>query len=722
MKNNNQFINLSKFMTYIWPIFSLLIGSTTLANAMTTDSLFTQISQFKYVASKNTSLLKLVNNPSNTQQYFIAKKSGELFFVDNMKDLQLIFDLNTNTAKNTKPINLTAFELHPNFSLRDQPGYNTFYTGHIELLDNTSSTKRIQESSDELVLNYDAVITEWKFHPIDNKKVNVKAKREVLRVAVPDHDISIKQISFSPYTKSWNDGFGLLYVALNGQKKWQKPLYSGVILRINPSKFGLRSFTVPMSNPYLNDSEIKDEIYLLGAQNIKQFIWANKSSDDILLSHFYNGRSLLSKTSKQNDWRGHDPEKIIYQSEDKVESVLLYRGSNLTHLRNKLLLLIKSKRNWFVESLNPNFSDINDSPVELKTQEEWQFTSAKLTNNSKISFSYDGEGEVLIFDKTVGEVYQIPQEQRILDSPSNKKDKKPKVKSKSTSSTLFIIILIILLSVSFYYFKRRKPSAKAIVRQNYAQIKLSESQQQIGFYHRHQSNVEALIDVKSISSFEIKLNNSVINIINQHADHGFSNDKEKDLRAIFVKEKVEKMVDGKIRQITLTIIDSGNKNYIVSLYMRKGSNRVTKKPYRLVVDDLIDWCWLIAEKINVNEIETRKVKPVKKIEPTTAYDEKKSSGSSLHEQRNLRDSTTDKVPESVTNVAAKPAETNVSIKMNDDTQKAGEVSETSNNKDAVDTSVVNALEKLVDLKQQGFLTQEEFTKAKENLLRNLFDE
>ena len=40
----------------------------------------------------------------------------------------------------------------------------------------------------------------------------------------------------------------------------------------------------------------------------------------------------------------------------------------------------------------------------------------------------------------------------------------------------------------------------------------------------------------------------------------------------------------------------------------------------------------------------------------------------------------------------------------------------------IDTEVVNALEKLVNLKQQGFLTDEEFTKAKENLLRGLFDE
>ena len=49
-----------------------------------------------------------------------------------------------------------------------------------------------------------------------------------------------------------------------------------------------------------------------------------------------------------------------------------------------------------------------------------------------------------------------------------------------------------------------------------------------------------------------------------------------------------------------------------------------------------------------------------------------------------------------------------------------EENQSSHNK-SIDTEVVNALEKLVNLKQQGFLTEVEFTKAKENLLRGLFD-
>jgi len=37
----------------------------------------------------------------------------------------------------------------------------------------------------------------------------------------------------------------------------------------------------------------------------------------------------------------------------------------------------------------------------------------------------------------------------------------------------------------------------------------------------------------------------------------------------------------------------------------------------------------------------------------------------------------------------------------------------------MDTDLVNALEKLVNLQQQGFLTMDEFSKAKEKLLKTL---
>ena len=108
-----------------------------------------------------------------------------------------------------------------------------------------------------------------------------------------------------------------------------------------------------------------------------------------------------------------------------------------------------------------------------------------------------------------------------------------------------------ILGGAYYAFKRNKVSAKAIVRQQFAHVELSESQQQIGFYHRHNKNIDTIINIADITTCEVKLNGHTVNTINRTANHGFDNDKDQDLRMIFAKEKIDKMVDGKIRQINL---------------------------------------------------------------------------------------------------------------------------------------------------------------------------
>ena len=70
----------------------------------------------------------------------------------------------------------------------------------------------------------------------------------------------------------------------------------------------------------------------------------------------------------------------------------------------------------------------------------------------------------------------------------------------------------------------------------------------------------------------------------------FNHDKEQDLRTIFVNEKIDKMVDGKMRQISLLLTDKQKHSYTVCLYMRKGSNRISKQSYVKVINELIDWC------------------------------------------------------------------------------------------------------------------------------------
>ncbi len=722
MSSIYDFCNLIWHRVYVVILISNLSLLSVNAFAANNNYQLKEVVQLEHSQHEASKWLQLAAHPTNTNQYFIINKTGQMYFVDEMAELRQVLSLQGNDDDITSSVKLTAMALHPNFALRDQLGYGTFYTAHIEPLDKNVATKRIQERDNNLTLTFDTVITEWQFHSSKYQKVNLSTKREVLRIAVPDESLMIKQMSFNPYAKSWNDGFGLLYIALNGQSTWQKPLYSGTILRINPAKFGLRSFTVPTSNPYLEKSDIADEIYLFNGQDIKHFIWPDKGSDDILLSHLYNNQPVLSLTNMNNNLRDNDATNIIYQGESMVEGVMLYRGGELPALRNHVLILTKAKnQNWFIESLNLA-SSVNSTDAEtIEPKQEWQFTVEQLPYDSDIAVINNSDGEVLIIDKTLGNISQVfkaiaytnlPVEQEVIS-----------VETETESSSRFYILLFILLTAIgsiLFLLKRNKISAKAIVRKQFAQLELSESKQQIGLYHRHQKAVDTIINIIDIASFEVKLNGETVNSISREVDGGFNDDKEQGLRVTLNKEKIDKMIDDKIRQVTLSFTDIHTKNYVVCLYMRKGSDRVTKKAYSAVIDDLIDWCWLIATTLNPDDTGIRKKKSVIPHRQKKNIVDQKSHTASLHEQaasnrlstyknKQAHDISGDDVKEN--------SDTPEPVALNNNIETVGKVQQ---NK-VVDSVLVNALEKLVELRKQGFLTQEEFTEAKKNVLGSLSD-
>jgi len=713
-----DFCNLIWHRVYVAILIINLSLLSVHAYATTNNYQFKAVMQLESNPNEAVQWAQLTAHPTNTNQYFIISKTGQMFFVDEMAELRQVLSLQDNNA-NASSIKLTAMALHPNFALRDQLGYGTFYTAHIEPLDKNIATKRIQERDNSLALTFDAVITEWQFHSSKYQQVNVKTKREVLRIAVPDESLMIKQMTFNPYAKSWNDGFGLLYIALNGQSKWQKPLYSGAILRINPAKFGLRSFTVPRNNPYLAENEIADEIYIFNGQDIKHFTWPDKGREDMLLSQLHNNKSVLSLISINHNLRENNVTKIVYQGDNIVEGVMIYRGAELPSLRNNVLILTREKnKNWLIESLKLS-SPVNKSDKgENKAKQTWQFSAEQLPYDSDIAVINNRDGEVLIIDKTLGSIFQVfkamvqpklPLEQEVVSIAAESE----------ASYHLYILLLILLIIIgsSFYWFKRNNISAKAIVRKQFAQLELSESKQQIGLYHRHQKTVDTIININDINNLEIKLNGETITRVSRENDSGFNDAKEQNLRIALNKEKTDKMVDDKIRQINLLFTDTQGKNYTVCLYMRKGSARVTKKTYSAVIEDLIDWCWLIALSLNPDDTGIRKQKSPVSTKQIKSTVEKKSHLASLHEQaasNRLSTYQTRSVPEVPTdNVESryKPSVLDNDKRATDNPQQDR----------VVDSVLVNALEKLVELRKQGFLTQEEFTEAKKNVLGSLSD-
>jgi hypothetical protein len=689
----------------------------------------TKVAQLEHKLISQPHWQQFIVNPSNKQQHFVIRESGQVYLIDDDKiEPQAILDMSVYQQSDSSLFKLTAIELHPNFSLRNQVGYGTFYTAHIENINKKIKIKRLQESGDDLQLDFDAVITEWQFSLVNHKKVAVNTKREVLRVGVPDNSMVIKQISFNPYIKSWNDDFGLLYVALNGGGEWAQPLYSGVILRIDPTKFGLRSFSVPKNNPYMKDSQINDVIYLLGGQEITQFIWPGKNSEYILVSHQYNNKYLLSLTDGRNDWREAMNKQVLYQSEHAVHDMLVYQGRDLSLLRSKLLLLRQEDEHWFLDSLAFNFSDNQKIRNEKKPQLEWPITSQQLPINSQIMLSSNHYGEIFLLEKTINVLFLLTQQALVNKNVVASTDKNTSIENKSSDYSFFILLLILaLIGTIYYWFKLNGHSAKRLVRQQFASLELSESCQQISLYHRHQKNAETIIDIVDIVSSEITLNEHSISVVNAKFGYGFNHDKEQDLRTIFASEAVDKMIDGKIRQISLLLTDNRKNSYTVCLYMRKGSDRITKKPYVKVIKELIDWCWLIGETISADNMGERKVKSTVLAEDKRDNKSTNNNKNSLHNQAAAIRAVTPKVDNtSQSQVTDELSSTLNSVNDNHHlAELAGDESNEVHNQihqeNTIDTDLINALEKLVNLKQQGFLTMDEFSKAKENLLKGLFD-
>ncbi len=676
---------------------------------------------------------QLTSHPSNKHQYFISNQQGQIFIVDQETNAQkqLVLDINNQQLKTQSNKNdvleLTYFTLHPNFALREKTGFATLYSAHIEKSNKLSKTKRIQERNSNLTITFDAVITEWKLKPSTQSQYTALDKREVLRISLPNNQHGINQLSFNPFTKSWNQDFGLLYMSLNASQEFAKfPLYSGVILRIDPNKLGLRSYSTPPSNPFLLNNDIRNEIYTLGAQHIKQFIWPDKNKDQLLISHRYNTeekqQQWLSYSNSGEDWRKHPPKHFIYRNVAEIEAsnLMLYRGRNAPELHNKLLFLRKQRQHWQLKSLSHKQQAANKQTTLESPLLVWQFNQ-HLSATDEFSFYNDGSGEMIVFNKSEDMLYQLFQKNIDPILQSDTKENKS-----SAGIYFFFIILLTMLSWYLYYqAKVRKHSSKALVRRQYANISLDEKKLELSLFKRHQKVSETFIKLADISLCQVLLAENCICTINTELGHGFSNEKEQELREIFKKEHADKMIDDKVRRISLVLEDNKKQSHTTCLYLRKGNDRITKKSYYQVIDDLMDWCWLIAKEINSQQTGIRKCKPAISAAEKDKAQHKIHDDTPLHKQAAaIRPMTHDAngAPYPVVELET-PSKTkdfqNATAKL--DEQKAIKLNSPVQNPGIVDTELVNALEKLVNLKQQGFLSDVEFAQAKAKLLKNLIE-
>ena len=134
-------------------------------------------------------------------------------------------------------------------------------------------------------VTWEGVVAEWTVNP-GNGQVDPNSYREVLRIQTPEQEHPLKLPVFDPYARPGDENYGLLFFA-NGDGDGQN---NGVVagrsqdlanavgkfIRINPLEDTVnnRPYSVPDSNPFVNDPNALDEIYTSGHRNPHTYSFA----------------------------------------------------------------------------------------------------------------------------------------------------------------------------------------------------------------------------------------------------------------------------------------------------------------------------------------------------------------------------------------------------------------------------------------------------------------
>jgi len=219
---------------------------------------------------------------------------------------------------------------------------------------------------------------------------------------------------------------------------------------------------------------------------------------------------------------------------------------------------------------------------------------------------------------------------------------------------------------------RRRRSMENILRSTFSHYRYNKDTNQLSLFTNEQATPDRSFALDTISHYQIILNQKVIFSFSNDNCQYFSQGMVEQLKQQFARELRYKMVDHRIRKVYLVITITNKKKYTVCLYLRKGNQRYTTKHFDQVLEEIITWCWLTAKKSKDNTNNASSKKTANKKTNTSSADLARLAAI---EEKHIQKSS--------------------------------------------DSHLINQLDKLITLKQQGHLTEEEFNLAKAKLLNEL---
>ena len=239
-----------------------------------------------------------------------------------------------------------------------------------------------------------------------------------------------------------------------------------------------------------------------------------------------------------------------------------------------------------------------------------------------------------------------------------------------------IVVLVILFLLLVLMSHRQRRSMRNILRSTFSHYLYNKKTKQLSLFTNEQNSPDRSFPLKTINQYQIILNQETIFSFNRDDNLIFSQCIIDQLKRKFDHESRFKMVDNRIRNVYLVITVNNKKNYTICLYLRKGHRRYTKKHFSEVLEELITWCFLtLLSSDDINDISLPKSSTIIEKDTTSS-----SLPSQVAKQNNIKKKNLEK---------------------------------------SNDGYLIDQLDKLITLKLEGHLTEEEFNLAKIKLLKEL---
>ncbi|MFD2165593.1 SHOCT domain-containing protein [Thalassotalea euphylliae] len=659
----------------------IFVGISTVSQAfqLTVDT----IAELPKEINTLSDLLPITNQKD---KFFAVSDSGEIYVVDlkqrNDAPLVKVFDINYLVPDAI----LTAMTIHPNFAIRDQDGYRKVYIAYVTK--QPSQKRLLPPKSNGSDYPNTAVISEWLLD--EQFIVQPNSQRVVMNIGLPNDVEGVTLLSFNPYSRVWNDDFGQLFFTLSASKNAEfakeHPLYSGAVLRIEPSTFGLKNYTVPNDNPFVADLAIPSELWAYGLGELTGLFWLPGIKDTLIVDHTIDNSHQIDEVKEGTKNKEAIVRSQTINSLAGVHHMLRYTGNQHTYLRNKLVFADKDDSGWSIYQL----SDLNDEPSLV-----WSFQQ-----NEPIKLFTDHDNEVLIYQPSNGHVQRLMKVMLAGEAQASS----PSAIGQSSRwwQYMLVVVAIILLALLCAIVARRyyvkKHSAKHFIAKKYVKAEFDAANQVIGFYKARQEEPESTLRYHELSSLAIYINGAQVGVVDVNAS--FSNDAEDKLREAFAKERTKKLSDDSWRTVSLTFVDKHSEQTELFCYFRKGSNRMTRFNYDKAQEFVVDCCWDSAAI----------------IAPETL--EKRSSVKKEEQHRSIKKFVQPPKQALETQVTVQTSASKTRTRNTVDVEGA---SKSTGSADSMkrDTEVVFALNQLVEMRKEGFLSEEEFEQAKAKLLKGL---